>query len=422
MASFSSVSMCAIFVDAKMWRFIEGVDNPSRKRKLDEVDKRERDQKYDNESRKRDFLEPWKVNRKWLSFDKTKNAMFCTICCERATTGGGTGSKTDQTSNFVTGCRNFRLESVTAHEKSELHTRSVGIEAAKMAKVGTTAAAKLMETLNKHVFARLTVLFRNAHALAKTRRPFTDFTWLCELDEKKGTDIGTTYRSDKQAQTFTHFIAQQSRDEMSERLKATPFISLISDGTQDHAFMEQEIVFLRSVKAGRVTVDFVSVEHVEKADATGIYNALNAAMGRVGFEKEDWTKKLVGFGSDGAAVMSGKKGGVIAKLKADQPLVQGVHCHAHRLELAFKDALGKQPLYIKLDTLLSVLYLFYRNSSLNRSMLKRTFDALRKKHIMPTRVGGTRWLPHVLRAVENLWKAYPAIVMHMQEVNIFNYN
>ena len=57
-------------------------------------------------------------------------------------------------------------------------------------------------------------------------------------------------------------------------------------------------------------------------------------------------------------------------------------------------------------------------------MLKRTFDALGKKHIMPTRVGGTRWLPRILRAVENMSKAYRAIAMHMQEVNIgnvFNY-
>ena len=57
-------------------------------------------------------------------------------------------------------------------------------------------------------------------------------------------------------------------------------------------------------------------------------------------------------------------------------------------------------------------------------MLKRTFDVLGKKNIMPTRVSGTRWLPHILRAVENLWKGYPTIVMHMQQVNIgniFNY-
>jgi hypothetical protein len=32
----------------------------------------------------------------------------------------------------------------------------------------------------------MTDLFRNVHALIKKRRPFTDFIWMCELDEIKG--------------------------------------------------------------------------------------------------------------------------------------------------------------------------------------------------------------------------------------------
>ena len=44
----------------------------------------------------------------------------------------------------------------------------------------------------------MTNLFRNVHALIKKRRPFTDFIWMCELDEIKGVDIGDTYRNEKQ--------------------------------------------------------------------------------------------------------------------------------------------------------------------------------------------------------------------------------
>ena len=117
----------------------------------------------------------------------------------------------------------------------------------------------------------------------------------------------------------------------------------------------------------------------------------------------------------------GKNGGVIAKLKNNQPLVLGILCHAHRLELAFKDALKKQPLHDKVSSLLLGLYYFYQKSSLNRSTLKRAFDALNVKLIITTRVGGTCWVLHTLRALENLWKAYPAIVTHLQQVIINNY-
>ena len=44
----------------------------------------------------------------------------------------------------------------------------------------------------------MTNLFHNVHALIKKRRPFTDFIWMCELDEIKGVDIGETYRNEKQ--------------------------------------------------------------------------------------------------------------------------------------------------------------------------------------------------------------------------------
>ncbi|KAG7167733.1 hypothetical protein Hamer_G010119, partial [Homarus americanus] len=36
--------------------------------------------------------------------------------------------------------------------------------------------------------------------------------------------------------------------------------------------------------------------------------------------------------------------------------------------------------------------------------------------LVPTRVGGTRWLPHVLQALEHLLKSYKAIVLHMQQI------
>ena len=88
-----------------MWNFIDGVKNPAKKRKLDEVAKRERD-KYDNESRKRAFHEPWKVNRDWLVYDVDKVAMFCTICSTYATT------KNDRLCSFIGGCKNFHTASI----------------------------------------------------------------------------------------------------------------------------------------------------------------------------------------------------------------------------------------------------------------------------------------------------------------------
>jgi hypothetical protein len=62
-----------------------------------------------------------------------------------------------------------------SHETSEQHLRSVGKQSAKENLTVNSAAAKIVQSLNKNVFNRMTDLFRNVHALIKKRRPFTDF-------------------------------------------------------------------------------------------------------------------------------------------------------------------------------------------------------------------------------------------------------
>ena len=44
--------------------------------------------------------------------------------------------------------------------------------------------------------------------------------------------------------------------------------------------------------------------------------------------------RLMGFGSDGAAVMTGRLSGVATRLRRSNPYIIGVHCVAHHLALA----------------------------------------------------------------------------------------
>ena len=50
----------------------------------------------------------------------------------------------------------------------------------------------------------------------------------------------------------------------------------------------------------------------------------------------------------------------------------------------------------------------YRKSPLNRRNLKEAYRCLSKKVWLPTRVGGTRWLGHVLKALNNFLTGYGA--------------
>ena len=53
----------------------------------------------------------------------------------------------------------------------------------------------------------------------------------------------------------------------------------------------------------------------------------------------DWKARLVGFGSDGAAVNLGSKSGVAARLKQEVEHLVSIHCTADRLELGVVGAI-----------------------------------------------------------------------------------
>ena len=64
-----------------MWRFMEGVQNPPQKMKVD-VDKHQHDSEYDRMVRT--FQNSWKTGRPLLIFNKLKNVMTCSFCTDLA--------------------------------------------------------------------------------------------------------------------------------------------------------------------------------------------------------------------------------------------------------------------------------------------------------------------------------------------------
>lgn len=53
----------------------------------------------------------------------------------------------------------------------------------------------------------------------------------------------------------------------------------------------------------------------------------------------DKKEKFISTGTDGAAVMIGRHGGVVALFQGQVPHVTGIKCIAHKLELAFTDTI-----------------------------------------------------------------------------------
>ena len=137
--------------------------------------------------------------RKWLEYDVEK--IFCVDCKQYAT------GEAQKKGPFVLGTQNFKLESIKQHEKSQGHQHCTHIAAAKKALPNTSQAEKALSSMHRAHFSKMDKLFCTTQAIAKKDRPFTDFGWMCELDEMKGLQIGKTYCNHTQVRNFMGFIA-----------------------------------------------------------------------------------------------------------------------------------------------------------------------------------------------------------------------
>ena len=109
--------------------------------------------------------------------------MTCTICTELA--------ETKQSSNnlkhkplFISGCNNFRISTVTDHEKNKGHLDALQVKHAKD-QPEQTEGHKTLVKLNEQIQKQVINKVRNVHAIVKHNRPISDFVWLNDLDKAK---------------------------------------------------------------------------------------------------------------------------------------------------------------------------------------------------------------------------------------------
>ena len=164
----------------------------------------------DNESakkkRQRGFLPVWKIGRPWLIYDEEKSVMFCEMC--RTNKYG----HADPRGLFVKGSTSFQYTSVKGHATSTKHEREESAHNAAQTPATERPADQMLARMSSARLDRMTIKFRNVHALSKHMRPYSDFVWLNHLDRIKGLDVGSVaeHASDKSAATFAHYIGEVS--------------------------------------------------------------------------------------------------------------------------------------------------------------------------------------------------------------------
>ena len=123
----------------------------------------------------------------------------------------------------------------------------------------------------------------------------------------------------------------------------------------------------------------------------------------------------------------GKNAGVAAKLKEDTPWLIDIHCLPHRLELALLELQRSCVSVEKIYEVLHLMWKTYHYSPKSTRELKAVADTMGIGVLKPGQVKGTRWLPHVSRALKSLIKPpkgdphndpgqYAAVLQHMEHL------
>lgn len=125
--------------------------------------------------------------------------------------------------------------------------------------------------------------------------------------------------------------------------------------------------------------------------------AILSALADLQFDKDSLKHdtdgpKLICANFDGASVNFGSKSGVFQKIKEFVPEVIGIHCIAHKLELAVLDANKKFSYMSTFEATVMGVFKFYFFSPKRRRELKAISELFNNDFAHLGHIKGVRWL------------------------------
>ena len=266
-------------------------------------------------------------------------------------------------------------------------------------------------------FDVLRKLFNTAYFVCKEEMSFSSFPSLIRLQKKNGSDLKRlgSYCNDQACRRFVPFLAEAVREKINETISDAEVLTVLYDGATDASVGEVEIVYVRVIRAGEVKEFFCGLTDIEHAHAQGVFQAVDKALtDKVG---ENWKAKLIGAGSDGARVNIGRNNSVATRMQEDREYVVIGHCVSHRLEIGVVDAIRDNPYMAIVQDMLKKIYKHYHYSPKALRELRAIAESLDETVLKPTRLGGTRWTPHLNQALKKLVKSYNVILAHFEHVS-----
>ena len=340
---------------------------------------------------------PWLEHSYQTSYDGHEyDAMFCSLCRKWNTIARNGKSVWNKE-----GCVPIRLDVIIAHEQSEMHKQALFRELS-----AVNGIDKAYDEFSKKEVDALkdaqTVLF----FLIKHNLPHhTLFEPLVNLCISLGASNlpflfkgkNATYTSSASVNEFLQCQNEVVSTEIEKEISDSgPFGFMIDEYTD--VSCNKHLAFVsKYLLDGSSKIAFLQDIQLYNGTAEHIYSKMKSYLETSSVK----LNKMTSFACDGPSVMLGKKNGVVAKLKEDNPHIINIHCMNHCLQLAVSKAFNSIPAIKNTDELLEGLFKYYHYSTVKSERLKAVQNILRetgeidlKANLTVVRGIHTRWLSH----------------------------
>ena len=183
----------------------------------------------------------------------------------------------------------------------------------------------------------------------------------------------------------------------------------MTDESTDISILKQLVLVCRYSTCSGIKTSFLQITDIPNGTADTIEAALLQVLSGNGVVD---ISRLRGFGTDGAAVMTGSRNGVATKLRSHSPRMISVHCINHRLALTAAHAADGIPYIQRFKSILQSLFYFYQNSAVRMVGLHAIQEVLDQPMIKCKEAKDVRWLSHDM-AIKAVIRTYPAILISL---------
>ena len=373
--------------------------------------------------RGRTYQPSWKEKFPWITYDLTKNKIFCSICTQAVKKEAPLPNLArDQESikAFVHDgfySWNKALERFRTHEKSDVHRAashfiinvSAGVNVVASMSEGKQKQMATASQALRGILSSLRYLATQGLAIRGKTDEESNLIRLLHMRGEEAEPELQAWLGRKEYKWLSHDVLNEMAEIMAhdvlrtltKEIQSAECFSVMADETADITVKEQVSICIRFVNDNLETEEyFLGFYETSKTSAETLFRLLKDVLTRLALP----VSKCRGQCYDGAANMAGVRTGLQARMLELEPRALYVHCTAHVLNLVVQDVAQNIPTCVLFLGIVRELITLIRDSPKRLAWFKE-FQDKESPSLRP--LCPTRWTVRTasLKSIESNYSA-----------------